>query len=64
MCGQILLYSFENYRGSVCHCLVPSQPRHVVARALNSSAIYLNWSEPADKNGVLLYYQVWLDLML
>ncbi|KAL9967588.1 hypothetical protein ACROYT_G025850 [Oculina patagonica] len=37
---------------------VPSQPRQVFAKAVNSNAIFVNWTEPVEMNGLLVKYQV------
>ena len=38
--------------------IVPSQPTEVKAMAVNSTTIFVNWTEPAEINGVLLKYEV------
>lgn len=42
---------------------VPSQPEQVMARAVNSTAIFLNWTEPSEMNGLLVKYQVKADMV-
>ena len=40
---------------------VPSVPVNLTVDSLNSTAINISWSEPADPNGILLHYNVYLE---
>ena len=42
----------------LCHISVPSQPLQLFADTVNSTAIFVNWTEPAEMNGHLVKYQV------
>lgn len=53
VCSDIYFFSFFPLL-----LLVPGQPNDLKAEAINSSAVFLNWTEPLEPNGILLKYQV------
>jgi hypothetical protein len=44
-------------------CLVPGEPRDVVARPVNSSTILVQWKPPLDTqhNGIIRAFQIYVQ---
>ena len=64
MCNLVGVEAINFINSSFCHHLVPSQPRQVLSRTISSNAIFVNWTEPAEMNGVLVKYQVIIIIIM